>query len=374
MKREFRITTGAEIRAKKDGEKDVVDGYAAVFNQLSLDLGWYRERIMPGAFSDCLGSKPDVRALFNHDPNIVLGRTTSKTLRLKEDNKGLHFEADPPDTQAARDVKTLISRGDVSQCSFGFFVRDHAWTQEPDPQDSKRLILVRQVRKADVFDVSPVTFPAYPQTSVDMRSLFPDGVPEDIREHVPAELRAQIPELRDPKDGDDEECGCNCAACQDGECDECSESDCDDKQCMDDGCPMQEEDRSARAGGKTKRVDGEDLTSSAFAFVGDPEKTNTWKLPIRFSTEEKTKRHIRNALSRFGQTKGIPAGDKTKVWKRIVAAAKKHGIKVSEEDSIRAATSLGITTEQLRALTPEEAPNPEAENELLRLRARLAQS
>ena len=89
--------------------------------------------------------------------------------------------------------------------------------------------------------------------------------------------------------------------------------------------PQMEKDK------KTKRVAGEDLTADCFAYVGDPEKTETWKLPIKFSTEEKTKRHIRNALARFGQTKGIPADEKEKVKAKIVAAAKKHGIDVEEE-------------------------------------------
>lgn len=85
-------------------------------------------------------------------------------------------------------------------------------------------------------------------------------------------------------------------------------------------------------GGKTKRVAGEDLPSSAFAYVGDSNDTGTWKLPIKFSSEEKTKRHIRNALARFNQTQGIPDGEKAKVKAKIVAAAKKHGIDVGDEE------------------------------------------
>lgn len=90
---------------------------------------------------------------------------------------------------------------------------------------------------------------------------------------------------------------------------------------------------------KTKRVAGEDLSSSAFAYVGDPDDTSTWKLPIKFSSEEKTKSHIRNALARFNQTQGIPASEKAKVKAKIVAAAKKHGIDVSE-DKIASVDSL----------------------------------
>ena len=81
-----------------------------------------------------------------------------------------------------------------------------------------------------------------------------------------------------------------------------------------------------KASGKTKRVDGEDLTSDCFAYAGDPEDPETWKLPIQFSTEEKTKSHIRNALARFGQTQTIPASERPKVLARIRAAAKKYGI------------------------------------------------
>lgn len=84
-------------------------------------------------------------------------------------------------------------------------------------------------------------------------------------------------------------------------------------------------------GGKTKRVAGEDLPSSAFAFVGDAKDPKTWKLPIKFSDDGKTKRHIRNALARFGQTKGIPADKKAEVHGRIVAAAKQHGVDVEAE-------------------------------------------
>jgi len=90
-------------------------------------------------------------------------------------------------------------------------------------------------------------------------------------------------------------------------------------------------------GKKSKRVAGEDLPASAFAYVGDPDKTETWKLPIKFSDDAKTKRHVRNALARFGQTKGIPAYEKDKVHARILAAAKEHGIDTEGEDKSKKA-------------------------------------
>lgn len=92
------------------------------------------------------------------------------------------------------------------------------------------------------------------------------------------------------------------------------------------GQPMEKE-------AKTKRVAGEDLTAEAFAYVGDSEKTETWKLPIKFSTDAKTKRHIRNALARFGSTKGIPDDKKAEVKAKIVAAAHAHGVEVSDEEA-----------------------------------------
>jgi len=90
---------------------------------------------------------------------------------------------------------------------------------------------------------------------------------------------------------------------------------------------------------KTKRVAGEDLPQSAFAYVGDPDKTETWKLPIKFSSEAKSKSHVRNALARFNQTQGIPASEKGKVRAKIVSAARKYGIDVSEENEKMAAVT-----------------------------------
>ena len=112
-------------------------------------------------------------------------------------------------------------------------------------------------------------------------------------------------------------------------------------------------DESVGKAKKTKRVAGEDLTADCFAYVGDPEKTDTWKLPIKFSTEAKTIRHIRNALARLGQTKGIPAGEKAKVKAKIVAAAKKHGIEVTEESEkvaryLEAAVNKAVETAGLK--------------------------
>lgn len=156
---------GAVIETRAEGKK-TLRGHAAVFNQLSEDLGGFREQIQPGAFADAI-EKDDVRALFNHDINYVLGRNVSKTLRLKEDARGLAIEIDLPDTQMARDLAVSIERGDVSQMSFGFSVRPGG--QDFAKDDSGQMI--RTLKRVRLYDVSPVTFPAYPQTDVAMRDL-----------------------------------------------------------------------------------------------------------------------------------------------------------------------------------------------------------
>lgn len=186
MKRELRFFTAAQVRAKQ-GDKPGIEGYAAVFNATSENLGWFTERIQPGAFSRAISENQDVRALVNHDPGQVIGRTKAGTLRLKEDDHGLFFDCDLPDTQVARDLAALVARGDVDGCSFGFSVRKQVWSEEKDPATGDVKIM-RELVDVDLYDVGPVTFPAYPQTEVDVRALWPDGVPPEIGEHV-AELR-----------------------------------------------------------------------------------------------------------------------------------------------------------------------------------------
>lgn len=165
---ERRCVEVGELRALKaaagDGpEARRIGGYAALFNVVSEELWGFREEIAPGAFAQTLQDGTDVRALFNHDPNLVLGRSTAGTLRLQEDDRGLAFEIDLPDTSYAQDLWRLIERRDVSQMSFGFLVVTDEWRM----QDGLPL---RTVRTADLFDVSPVTYPAYAETNVAVRS------------------------------------------------------------------------------------------------------------------------------------------------------------------------------------------------------------
>lgn len=153
----------SEVREAADDEPLKITGYAAVFNQLSSDLGGFKEKIKRGFFKDVL--KDDVRALFNHDDNMVLGRTKNKTLILEEDNKGLKVEIIPPDTTYANNLINLVKRGDIDQMSFQWITAKDEW----DSSDLNNVI--RTLIKAEsLWDVSPVTFPAYPQTKVGIRS------------------------------------------------------------------------------------------------------------------------------------------------------------------------------------------------------------
>jgi HK97 family phage prohead protease len=168
-----------EVRAKDDAK---IEGYAAVFNSLSEELFGFREIIMPGAFDRALREGHDVRALVNHDPNQILGRTKSGTLKLSVDERGLMAEIDPPDTQAARDALTSIKRGDIDGMSFAFRTITDNWRMEDGEQ-------IRELVDVELLDVSVVAYPAYSATQVSARAIEhartkleppPAGVPNEV--------------------------------------------------------------------------------------------------------------------------------------------------------------------------------------------------
>lgn len=140
-----------------------ISGYAAVFDCDSVKMGGFVERIEPGAFAKTL-RQPDVRALLEHDPRWLLGNTASGTLRLEEDHRGLKIEIDPPDTTAGRDAVESLKRGDLKAMSFGFKTVRDSWASDGSQQ-------VRTLHEVTLFDVSLVAFPAYPDTTVALRSL-----------------------------------------------------------------------------------------------------------------------------------------------------------------------------------------------------------
>jgi len=159
MEIERRYFTIGELRSIDD---DYIQGYAAVYNKLSEDLGGFREKIKPGAFKDAL-KRSDTVMLWNHDPNIPLARVSAGNLELREDRKGLLVKAKLPKT-AAREIEA-IKLGIVKQMSFGFTTESDSWEHKKD--ESIRTL----VKVGELPDVSPVVFPAYPDTSVAIRSL-----------------------------------------------------------------------------------------------------------------------------------------------------------------------------------------------------------
>ncbi len=166
---ERRLYATAEMRVDGDEDAPVIEGHAAVFNQWSeLLYGFFREMLLPGAFANVLGD--DVRGLKNHDPNFVLGRTRAGTLDLAEDSTGLFFRVRPSGKQMwVRDLRDSMQRGDITQCSFAFDVDVAKWysIQEGDELEERREI----EKFSRLYDVSVVTYPAYPGASATVRSV-----------------------------------------------------------------------------------------------------------------------------------------------------------------------------------------------------------
>lgn len=162
---EIERRSAVELRA--NGSR--LEGYAAVFNSPSADLGGFVETIRPGAFHASVAERADVLALFNHDTRWVLGRTTSGTLRLAEDSRGLAFELMVANTSAGRDVLESVGRRDVTGASIGFRTIKDQW-QRGGAMPRRELIQVQ------LFDVTITPTPAYPETSVAIRSLQTNGI------------------------------------------------------------------------------------------------------------------------------------------------------------------------------------------------------
>ncbi len=165
--REVRCYSG-EVRAEQHSEQPThIIGYGSVFNSRSEPLFGFREIIKPGAFDDVLSD--DVRGLFNHDPNFILGRSASSTLSLSVDDKGLRYDITAPDTQTIRDlVIAPMMRGDISQSSFAFRVAPDG---EHWYEDDEGIVIREITRLSRLFDVSPVTYPAYQEADSGLRSM-----------------------------------------------------------------------------------------------------------------------------------------------------------------------------------------------------------
>jgi len=170
MEKRHATNQRVEIR-REENQPATISGYAAVFYRADQPGTEFRladdyvERIQPGAFDNALKNADDARALFNHDSNQVLGRVSSGTLRLNVDEVGLRYQIDLPDTQLGRDVATIIERGDVSGSSFAFAVNDKGSEVTRDGEQ-----MVRTITDVSLFDVGPVTYPAYQATSTAKRN------------------------------------------------------------------------------------------------------------------------------------------------------------------------------------------------------------
>lgn len=158
LKKEVRTIEIEGLEVRNDDNKTTIAGYAARFEKLSVDMWGMKEKIRAGAFANSL--KNNVKALWNHNSDIVLGSTKSGSLRLEEDDKGLRFELDLPDSSWGRDAAESIKRKDVDGVSFGFRVKKDEW-DETNPKQ-----IIRTLIDVDLIEISPTPFPAYPSTSV----------------------------------------------------------------------------------------------------------------------------------------------------------------------------------------------------------------
>lgn len=195
--------TGVRLEQRAEGQPPTIVGYGAVFYDaanagteydLTNTWGGFVERVMPGAFDRAV-REDDVRALFNHDPNQILGRTTAGTLRLSVDKVGLRYEIEPPNTDDALGLIEAICRGDVSGSSFSFTINEQVWRDVVDPQ-TNQTTTIRELTAVTLYDLGPVTFPAYEGTSAGVRSAADLGEAQEElkrwRDTQSASVRAAI--------------------------------------------------------------------------------------------------------------------------------------------------------------------------------------
>lgn len=181
-----------EVRAvDSNGDGFGFEGYAAVYDSLSQRLfdpvlGWFYERLNPGAFRSVLAGKPDVKLLVNHDPSLLLASTSGNTLTLTGDQRGLHVKADIAPTTLGNDLRVLLKRGDISQMSFAFSVAPGGERAEEGPDGTIRTI----TKVGELTDVSIVTYPAYTATNASVRSICGHNFFNDAADLKIDELRS----------------------------------------------------------------------------------------------------------------------------------------------------------------------------------------
>lgn len=167
-----------EYRDAQEDSPRIISGYAAVFEEWSNPIWWFKEKIQRDAFQDCDFTK--CVACFNHNTDSILARYSSGTLKLEVDQVGLRFEFEVPNTTVGNDMYELVKRGDISQCSFAFVVEEDSWKYAEGNELDERTI----VKISQLWDVSLVTYPAYEGTSVDARSADFDKLLEKKNQHL----------------------------------------------------------------------------------------------------------------------------------------------------------------------------------------------
>jgi HK97 family phage prohead protease len=191
---ERRIVVGQVRAAAMSGKAMRVSGLAARYNSptiIGTARGGFIERFVRGAFSRAIDARQDTALLINHDANRLMARISSGTLRLRDTEDGLEFDADLPDTEDARTAYAAIQRGDMHQCSVSWSGQDADWDSDVDPADRTKKLPRRTIRNIETLhDVSAVTFPAYSDTKVVARSVEQRSeivIPEEFIVAPPAE-------------------------------------------------------------------------------------------------------------------------------------------------------------------------------------------
>jgi hypothetical protein len=231
-----------EVRVNADGSRTVKG--IIPFGKLSVDLGSFKEVISSTAFDRTLKENPDVLLLRQHDAGTVLARTTSGTLKLRKTKDGLVMEANlSANSTIASDTVDALSRGDLDALSFGFNLN-------PNNSDADEWVyagdeLIRTLKDVDLGEVSIVSFPAYPDSTVALRSI-----PKSLRSHLKrsdspndesngGDLDCDGDDADDP-DCQEDYCECSCPECLDGQCEQCSADICTDTRC--ERCAVQARD------------------------------------------------------------------------------------------------------------------------------------
>lgn len=305
--------TNCEVRSDGDGPA-TFSGYAAVFNELSVNLGGFRERIRPGAFRTAIEAGDDVRFLINHDANLILGRTPA-TLTLSEDETGLRVECDLPNTSYANDLAESMRRGDINQMSFGFTTRADAWPEK----DAESGLPIRELVDVGLFDVSAVAYPAYPDTTAAVREIR-EAIETENPELLERAKRAaeELPEPEAAEEPEGEERAAEAHAC--GSTD----------------LPLSGRDESWDASEAQQSLEPGDFANAHFWYDGGPaDEIGSYHLPFAKRTDgglEAVWKGVTAGAARLSETEGVDEKDvEAKMDHYYEAAAKKY-----DDDTIKA--------------------------------------